>query len=509
MRLSEPFFGRKYGYVRSFSARRGIGRRANQCQRGVAGVSRRIKHVVFILLVQTGCFGIGLWMQHHFVLAAAREQAVQQAWKELESDTRALLPELNSVARQGNPQGKSDLDIVLGRVQRGSVASLLLHADWSYLTTPSFALKTETGETKNKVHWRPLLDPDSANADLPRGTFEAADGIHIAVAYWLEPQSTRVVVHRPRQEIAAATGTLLTSLGGLGLLTWVWTSILLGISTYMVVVRFHEEAERERGKTVSDQLHQRQTLLRTRDAVIFGLAKLADSRDPETGDHLERISVYSTTLASVLRHHPKYAPHINSSFLRLIGISSALHDIGKVGIEDRILLKPGPLTPVERARIQAHAEIGGRCLREIEQRLGSSNFLQMAREIAIAHHERWDGTGYPNKLRGEEIPLAARIVAIADVYDALSSRRVYKGPRTHEDCVSIISEAAGKHFDPDMTQVWLSIEGKFREIARRYADSPLGRRPNVEIPSVPAAQEAEFDADRDCLVVAGVGTSPT
>lgn len=471
-------------------------------------MSRRVKHVVLILLVQTGCLGVGLWMQHHFVLAAAREQSIQRAWTDLESQMTSLLPELDLASRLSRPECFERMQDVLARLDARAVSALLLQADWSPVSSTSVAMPQPPENDKNKLRWKPLPAADGADAKLLRGTFDAKDGTHIGTSYWVEPVQTRVVIHRPRHEIIAAAGTLLSSLGGLGILTWVWTSILLGIATYMVVARFHDEAERERGKTVSEQLHQRQTLLRTRDAVIFGLAKLADSRDPETGDHLERISVYSTTLASVLRHHPKYAPHINSSFLRLIGISSALHDIGKVGIEDKILLKPGPLTPLERARIQAHAEIGGRCLREIEQRLGSSNFLQMAREIAIAHHERWDGTGYPNKLRGEEIPLAARIVAIADVYDALSSRRVYKGPRTHEECVKIISDAAGKHFDPDIVQVWLSIEGKFREIARRYADSPLARRPAVEIPTVPAAQEAEFDADRDCLVVAGAGADP-
>lgn len=176
-----------------------------------------------------------------------------------------------------------------------------------------------------------------------------------------------------------------------------------------------------------------------------------------------------------------------------------MHDIGKVGIEDRILLKPGPLTAGERTRIQEHSGIGGECLREIEQRLGSSNFLQMAREIAFAHHERWDGTGYPNGLKGEAIPLAARIVAVVDVYDALSSRRVYKGPRKHEECVSIIRQAAGTQFDPDLVAVWLKLEGRFREIARRYAnDEPS--KPRAEPAPVEAAQEVEFAVEKECLV---------
>jgi putative two-component system response regulator len=211
--------------------------------------------------------------------------------------------------------------------------------------------------------------------------------------------------------------------------------------------------------------------------VIFGLAKLSDSRDPDTGDHLERISYYSSTLAAALRQHPDFRNDITPTFIRLIGISSALHDIGKVGVEDAILRKPGPLTLEERELMTRHTRIGEECLREIERRLGTSNFLQMAREIAASHHERWDGTGYPQGLAAEDIPLSARIVAIADVYDALSSKRVYKAPLSHEECVSTIAAEAGKHFDPRLVQVFLEIESSFRNISRHLKPEEAGDSP--------------------------------
>jgi response regulator RpfG family c-di-GMP phosphodiesterase len=153
----------------------------------------------------------------------------------------------------------------------------------------------------------------------------------------------------------------------------------------------------------------------------------------------------------------------------MIGISSALHDIGKVGVEDSILLKPGKLTDVERFRIQIHTTLGGDCIRQIEQRLGNSNFLQMAREIAFFHHERWDGEGYPHKLKGEEIPLSARIVAIADTYDAMAVKRVYKEAYPHEVCVDRIRREAGQQFDPDLVEVFLAIEQQFRDIAHSFS----------------------------------------
>jgi putative two-component system response regulator len=220
-----------------------------------------------------------------------------------------------------------------------------------------------------------------------------------------------------------------------------------------------------------ESLQRTQDLVRTRDAVIFGLAKLAESRDPDTGQHLERISHYSTRLASALRRHPRYRDAVTPAFVRLIGISSALHDIGKVGVEDAILLKPDKLTADERARMQEHTLAAGECLKEIERRLAASNFLQMAREIALYHHEWWNGSGYPARLAGEQIPLAARIVAIADVYDALSVRRVYKEALSHRTCVAMIQAEAGTHFDPHLVEVFLQIEPQFQEIARQFADS--------------------------------------
>jgi response regulator RpfG family c-di-GMP phosphodiesterase len=270
----------------------------------------------------------------------------------------------------------------------------------------------------------------------------------------------------------------------------------------MLLSRFYDGVDRKLARSAGETLRQTQNLIRTRDAVIFGLAKLADSRDPDTGDHLERISAYCTVLASALRRYPKFRDQVTPGFIRLIGISSALHDIGKVGIEDSILLQPGPLSPTQRARMQKHSTVGGKCLTEIEQRLGSSNFLQMAREIALAHHERWDGTGYPNGLAGDAIPVSARIAAVADVYDALSSKRVYKDALPHEECVAIITGEAGKQFDPDVVEIWLSVESKYRSIARQYAD-PVPQAP--EDVSGETVWEAEQREEQECLVSSAAG----
>lgn len=151
--------------------------------------------------------------------------------------------------------------------------------------------------------------------------------------------------------------------------------------------------------------------------------------------------------------------------------SAALHDIGKVGIEDSILQKPGRLTDDERQRMQAHTRTSGERLLQIQQCLGDSNFLALAYEIAVFHHERWDGSGYPSKPAGEAIPLSARIVAIADVYDALSARRVYKDAYAHERCVETIESESGQHFDPRLVDVLLEVESEFAQIAANCPDA--------------------------------------
>ena len=249
--------------------------------------------------------------------------------------------------------------------------------------------------------------------------------------------------------------------------TFIWVTGLQATVAWLLLGRLFGEQNHERTQSQEQALAQSRELVRTRDAVIFGLAKLAESRDPETGHHLERISMYATRLATACRRHPRYREHVSPSFVQNIGISSALHDIGKVGIEDAILLKPGRLTEEEYARMQVHPQIGGECIEQIQARLGESGFLKMARDIALYHHEWWDGSGYPHGLRGEQIPLSARIVAIADVYDALSSKRIYKDAYPHTICVDKIARAAGTQFDPMLVEVFLGISGQFQEIAER------------------------------------------
>ena len=202
------------------------------------------------------------------------------------------------------------------------------------------------------------------------------------------------------------------------------------------------------------------------DATVFGLARLAESRDPETGEHLERVSAYCRLLADELRARGKHPEEIDDEFIDNICRCSPLHDIGKVGIPDVILNKPGKLTPEEFEIMKTHAPIGGDTLRDIEERLhwGQSTFLTIGRQIAYSHHEKWNGAGYPAGLAATDIPLAARIMALADVYDALTSKRCYKSAFPPEKAHSIIVEEKGRHFDPDMVEAFLAVEGDFIKV---------------------------------------------
>ena len=209
-----------------------------------------------------------------------------------------------------------------------------------------------------------------------------------------------------------------------------------------------------------------------RDATILALAKLAENRDPDTGAHLERVQSYCCLLCETLAGTDKYADVIDKRFIDAIVHSSPLHDIGKVGIPDRILLKSGKLDDYEFEIIKRHCEIGGSTIRSIIEQGRHQPFLKMGMDIAYYHHEKYDGTGYPEGLKGEAIPLAARILTVADVYDALTTKRVYKPPIRHDRAVEIIQKDSGSHFDPDIVVAFHQCKAEFLKLAIELSDDP-------------------------------------
>jgi response regulator RpfG family c-di-GMP phosphodiesterase len=208
----------------------------------------------------------------------------------------------------------------------------------------------------------------------------------------------------------------------------------------------------------------------SRIALILGLAKLAEYRDTETGTHLERMREYARIIARKMADLPMYTGYITEDYVEDIFQSAILHDIGKIGIRDAILLKPGPLTPQEYEIMKTHTIIGGDAITEVAAKIKTRSFLTLAKEIAYHHHERWDGTGYPYGLSGDKIPLSARIVALADVYDALTSARPYKEAFSHKTALGIIREGRGCQFDPDVVDAFCSMSEAMKTLGEALRD---------------------------------------
>lgn len=240
------------------------------------------------------------------------------------------------------------------------------------------------------------------------------------------------------------------------------------------LLRRNEELEQLVEERTREVVRRGEQLIDAQDATITALCTLAEVRDNETGNHILRTQRYVQALAEALREHPRFSSALDNETIPLIAKSAALHDVGKVAIPDAILLKPGKLDAQEWEIMQRHCEYGRNAIARAVAGLGSDNrsYLHYAIQIAYSHHERWNGKGYPEGLNGDAIPVAARLMAIADVYDALISKRVYKEAFPHQQAVDMIAAERGSHFDPDMVDAFLRITAQFEEITFSYRDAP-------------------------------------
>lgn len=348
------------------------------------------------------------------------------------------------------------------------------------------------------------ITPAPGEGDEPLPTLDVAIPLHLesttvpAGAMELEmdlSNSVRILKKRywdDRRALFAKLALLMGGFGAVSLVTMRWQVIsrigqvsraAKSISRGDLGVRAPESGGDEIGmlaqtfNRMTDALEKNiLDLKRTQILTMTKLAELAEKRDPDTGSHLQRIPLYCRALAEELRRDSPYAEMLTDDYMDALAEASSLHDIGKVGVPDAILQKPGPLTPDEFEIIRRHPLIGADVL-------SGAEFLAMARDIALCHHERYDGKGYPHGLAGEEIPLSARIVAVADMYDALTSRRAYKEalshaqafemlkePVSHERAATILAKQSGRHFDPEVMRALLRSEAAFREIRDRFSD---------------------------------------
>ena len=224
-----------------------------------------------------------------------------------------------------------------------------------------------------------------------------------------------------------------------------------------------------------------QELSNAQDVTILAMTSLAETRDSDTGNHIRRTQHYVKALAQALVDHPRFKGQLSQLVINALFKSAPLHDIGKVGIPDRILLKPSSLSLEEFEIMKTHTTLGFEAIEQAEKTLGTPvPFLQMAKEIALSHQEKWDGSGYPQGLKGDAIPMSARLMAVADVYDALISQRVYKAALPHDRAVQIVFQGRGSHFDPDMVDAFIGIQDEFNAIAQRYKDSDANLQKKME-----------------------------
>ena len=243
--------------------------------------------------------------------------------------------------------------------------------------------------------------------------------------------------------------------------------VLAGVFALLSFLRFRQ------GEREAATFYRR--LSATQDAIIMGMAALAETRDSVTGGHIQRTRHYVRLLARLLRNHPRFRGVLDDQTIELMYRLAPMHDIGKVGIRDQILLKPALLTLQEFEEMKRHTVFGDNTLKVAENGLGEDSFLRIGREFALTHQEKWDGTGYPQGLKGDQIPVSGRLMAVADVYDALVSRRKYKEPLPHERAAAILAEGRGTHFDPDVLDAFLADHERFKTIATRFADAGRAR----------------------------------
>lgn len=421
-------------------------------------------------LVLTLGFTLGYSSLREAVLSNVREQA----WDEMPRALHQIATRLGSFSK-----GRLDEDDRARRAAQEMVDSL-------HLSNGAYAVVVNN---ENRLLCRPgIVDLDaSENVDysevplalwpsdesMPFGSFYPrstiigsmdldGDRAQVAVSY-LPQLHAKAMIVQPERALEAAADRVMRRLFLVVLLLGGGVLGITAAGENLLVRRYDSMLMRINRDLEQEVMRKVQEGLQIRNALIFGLAKLADYRDTDTGKHLERISRYCALLARALQ--PEF-PEIDDAWIERLRLASSLHDIGKVGIPDQVLLKPGLFTLLERRHMEQHTLIGADTLVAIRRHVGHDALLDMGIEVAIQHHERWDGAGYPMGLAGEDISLAARIVALADVYDALTSRRVYKDVKSHAEARALIHESRGTHLDPRIVDGFERIHTQFNEARR-------------------------------------------
>jgi putative two-component system response regulator len=301
------------------------------------------------------------------------------------------------------------------------------------------------------------------------------DGYEVCKRLKADPKTRHIPVIFLTAKTEVADETLGLELGAVDYITKPVSPpiVLARVKTHLAMKRVQDFLRDKNNFLEAEVTKRTAEVTAIQDVTIHAMASLAETRDSDTGNHIRRTQQYVKLLAEKLRSNTRFSHFLDDDkTLEMLLKSAPLHDIGKVGVPDRILLKPGRFEPDEFEIMKTHCALGRDAILQAERELGIEvPFLKLAKEIAYWHQEKWDGSGYPEGLSGDDIPISARLMAVADVYDALISRRVYKAGMPHEKAVQIISESAGTHFDPDIVAAFMELKDEFKAIADRFADS--------------------------------------
>lgn len=442
---------------------------------------RRPWFVFSLVVSQLGCMLFGVvwasrWLRgefdqiiHRTASAQAKSVAFDLARRITERPTEGLTPDSSGRKRLERLSSRIETPYNgFAAVLSSQTGELLAHSKLK--ATPTLldqftgatSLQTASGSQTSLLE--SVATAQQQQQPLLEGRVKIAGSLYQATTLSLPAIDAIVVVGMPEANIHYAVAELVRPLTQVG---FILTAAVVGataLCTIFLVQRF-DSTLTEVSSSVEREVDRRTvSLQRSRNAVVFGLAKLAESRDQDASQHLERVRTYVTILASELAKHNSSIDH---HFVANLAIASSLHDVGKMGVPDAVILKLGQLTPAERRAMQMHTVLGDECLAAASRMAGEQDlFLELGRQVAAAHHEQWDGSGYPRGLQGKQIPLAARIVALADVYDALTSHRVYRPAVSHPEAREWIVSNYGSQFDPEVVEAFVAREADFSKISQ-------------------------------------------
>jgi response regulator RpfG family c-di-GMP phosphodiesterase len=447
-------------------------------------IKRRQVLVAMLVMSQLGCMTFGVlwasrWLHEAFSQIIHRSASLQAetvalslARRTADLSVTEASEQLQKIYDQTNVPHEGFVSVI--RLKDGGVAATSLQSPPSIKLESSLgieAFKSPDGTTQ------PLLasvhQSESNQQPLVAGTMEFDGRVYDVTALELPKQNAAIVVAMSDDSLNHLVAELITPLIQVGFVLTGAVVAATALCTIFLVRRF-DSTLLEVSSSLEKEVDRRTLALqRSRNAVVFGLAKLAESRDKDAGQHLERLRTYVTVLASELAKHNSKIDH---HYVANLAIASALHDVGKMGVPDAVILKLGKLTAAERRAMQMHTVLGDECLASVERMFGDHDqFLTLGREVAAAHHEQWDGSGYPYGLQGKDIPLAARIVALADVYDALTSHREYRPAASHAEAREWIVSHYGSQFDPEVVEAFIAREADFAKISQAAAQADARR----------------------------------